>query len=71
MDVQTLIKQAGGVGKMATKLGVSHSTICDWQRDRTLPISRLPQISAIFEVPIDELLPVATAPRQRRPVETV
>lgn len=56
MDVHTLISTAGGVGKLATLLGVSHSTVCDWKRVGHIPGRRLPQVVAALGINPADLL---------------
>jgi len=58
MDVQDIIDAAGGVGKLATKLGVSHSTVCDWKRGDFIPGARLPQISRELGIAVDAIAPL-------------
>jgi len=55
MDVETLIKDAGGVGKLAAKLGVSHTSVCDWKRVGFIPSARIVQISAATAIPVEAL----------------
>lgn len=56
MDVNALINTAGGVGKLAAKLSVSHATVCDWKRTGFVPGSRAAQISQIMGIPSEEVL---------------
>lgn len=62
MTVQDLIDKAGGVSKLAAICRVSHSSVCDWNRDNLLPGRRVPQISAALEVPSSELMPLVRVP---------
>ncbi len=55
MDVDTLIMKAGGVGKLAAKLKLSHPTICDWKRTGFIPGSRAVQISTALDIEISEV----------------
>lgn len=56
MDVQKLITNAGGVGKLAQRLGVKHSTVCDWKRTGWVPGNRVSQISKELGVSASEVL---------------
>ena len=56
MDIEALIEKAGGVGKLAGKLGVSHSAICDWKRAGAIPAGRAIQISRTLNVPVEKIL---------------
>ena len=66
MNVRTIIRAGGGVTATAVKLGVSHSTICDWQRSNCIPASRIRQIAAVFGIPLDRVAKLTSPPRQRR-----
>ncbi len=66
MDVQTLIDAGGGVTKLAAKLGVSHSTVLDWKRGKTIPGNRVKQLSAVLDLPLDELVDLANLPRRKK-----
>lgn len=55
MNVQTIIQKAGGVGKLATLLGVSHPTVSEWKRTGFIPGGRLVQISRKLDVKVEEL----------------
>ena len=66
MNVRTIIRAGGGVVATATKLGVSHSTICDWQRSNCVPASRIRQISAVFGFPLEQVAKLTNPPRQPR-----
>lgn len=55
MDVDTLIEKAGGVGKLAETLDVSHPTICDWKRTGFIPGSRAVQISNALKLKIEDV----------------
>lgn len=55
MDIDTLIHSAGGVGKFASKLNVSHSTICDWRRSGFIPGARAIQVSRLLGLPLDDI----------------
>lgn len=68
MNIQTLIEMGGGVGKLAAKLGVSHSTILDWKRDQKIPGNRIVQISAVLDLPPDSVIPLAALPRKKKEV---
>lgn len=61
MTVQDLINKAGGVTRLAELCGVSHSTVCDWNRDNKLPGHRVPQISELLSVPPIRLMPLVRA----------
>lgn len=62
MDVQTLIDCAGGVGKLAKRLGVAHPTVCDWKRVGCIPASRMVQVANAFDISLDELRPIVRSP---------
>lgn len=64
MDVQTLIDRAGGVGKLAKRLGVAHPTVCDWKRTGCIPAGRMVQVANSFDIPLDELRPIVRSPEQ-------
>ncbi len=55
MDVQTIISKAGGVGKLAALLGVSHPTVSDWKRTGFIPGGRIVQISKKLDVKVEDL----------------
>jgi hypothetical protein len=59
MDVQTIIEKAGGVGKLASTLGVSHSTVCDWKRLGFIPSRRIMQISRTLGLPAETVAGIA------------
>ena len=65
MDVQTIIENAGGVGKLATLLGVQHPTVSGWKADGAIPASRLMQISGLLNLSIDEIKHLASPPRSK------
>lgn len=62
MDVQTLINRAGGVGSLAARLSVSHSTVCGWKRTGFVPGNRVFQISVAFEIPPIDLAGLVKPP---------
>jgi DNA-binding transcriptional regulator YdaS (Cro superfamily) len=69
MDVQQLIKYAGGTGKLAAKLGIKHNTVSSWKRSGFLPAHRAIQIGHALEIPMWELTPLVkkdNATGQRR-----
>ena len=66
MDVRTIIRAGGGVVATAVKLGVSHSSICDWQRTGRIPASRITQIAAVFDLPLAQVAKLAAPPRRKR-----
>ena len=55
VDIETLIRKAGGVGKLATALNVSRPTVCGWKKTGFLPGARVVQISRALSVPIEDL----------------
>lgn len=55
MNVQTIIQKAGGVGKLAALLGVSHPTVSDWKRTGFIPGGRIVQISKKLDVRVEDL----------------
>lgn len=55
MNVQTIIQQAGGVGKLAAILGVSHPTVSDWKRTGFIPGGRIVQISKKLGFKVEDL----------------
>lgn len=55
MNVQTIIQKAGGVGKLAALLGVSHPTVSDWKRTGFIPGGRIVQISRKLDVRVEDL----------------
>ena len=55
MNVNTIIEKAGGVGKLASFLGISHPTVCDWKRTGFIPGGRLVQISQLLGLQVDAL----------------
>lgn len=65
MDVQSLIDQAGGVGKLATLLGVAHNTVCDWKRTGLIPGNRVAQVCARLNLPVENVLKLARPPKSR------
>lgn len=65
MDVQTLVELAGGVGKLADRLGVRHPTICEWKRLGHIPGNRVVQVSRALDLPINEVSQLVRAPKPR------
>jgi hypothetical protein len=63
MTVQDLIDMAGGVGKLAKLCKVSHSSICDWSRNGTIPGHRVPRISKALNISADALMPLVSVPK--------
>lgn len=56
MDVHALIKEAGGPGKLAKRLGVAHNTVSDWRKAGFVPASRVPLIKAAFKLSAQEVM---------------
>jgi DNA-binding transcriptional regulator YdaS (Cro superfamily) len=65
MNVQTIIERAGGVGKLAALLGVSHPTVSDWKRTGSIPGGRVVQISSALGLSVDEVIKLVPSPRSR------
>lgn len=65
-SVDDLIFAAGGVGVLAQKLGISHSTVSGWKAEGTIPATRVGQIHALLGIRLDRLVDLATKPQQRR-----
>ena len=63
MDVSKLIEKAGGPVELGGMLGVSRTTVLGWRKENTIPGNRVAQISAVLNIPPDELLPIVQAPR--------
>lgn len=61
MDVHTLIERTGGVGRLASALGVSHSTVCDWKRLGRLPSSRAIEIGKRLGLSVEAVAALARA----------
>jgi DNA-binding transcriptional regulator YdaS (Cro superfamily) len=57
MTVDEIISAAGGVGKLAGLLGVSHSSVCDWRRADRIPVERAIAISDALDIPRHEIRP--------------
>ncbi len=55
--VDEIIEAAGGVGKLATLIGVSHSSVCDWKRVERIPSRRAIAISKRLGIPLHEIRP--------------
>lgn len=66
MNIETIIERGGSVGQLATRLGVSHSTVCDWRRAGVIPAARAVQISREFDIPIDDVLALVRVPSGER-----
>ena len=62
MDVQTLIKRAGGAGKLARILGVKHNTVSHWKETGRLPAIRVLQINEVMRIPLAQLMPLVRLP---------
>lgn len=69
MNVQTLIDMAGGVTKLAALCGVSHSTVCDWNRENLIPGHRVPSISVALSLDPAVLMPLVNVPKRRPALE--
>jgi DNA-binding transcriptional regulator YdaS (Cro superfamily) len=69
ITVQTLIDEAGGVVKFSRMLGVSHSSVCDWNRTGFIPARRIVQISRVLGRSIESIASLAQQDgiAQRRP----
>lgn len=64
LDIDILITRAGGVGKLASALQVSHPTVCDWRKTGFIPGSRATQISETLRLPIEDVVRlIKPAPR--------
>lgn len=44
MHIREIIKAAGGPVALARHLGISHSSVCEWQH---VPAERVPAVSAV------------------------
>lgn len=55
MTVDEIIELAGGVGKLAELLGVSHSAVCDYRRWDRIPVARARTIHEKLGVPLHEI----------------
>ena len=44
MHIREIIKAAGGPVALARHLGISHSSVCEWQQ---VPAERVPAVSAV------------------------
>ena len=69
MDVKSLIALAGGIEKLADRLGVNRVTVYDWRRSGKIPANRIGQISKEFSLPVDEVLKLAPEPKPAVPAE--
>ena len=63
MSVESIIKDAGGVAKLAALVGVSHPVVSDWKRKGFFPGSRAVQISTILNLPLEEVARLVAPPR--------
>jgi DNA-binding transcriptional regulator YdaS (Cro superfamily) len=57
MSVDEIIEKAGGVGKLAEILGVSHSSVCDWRRSERVPVQRAIAIHETLGIPLHKIRP--------------
>lgn len=57
MTIDAIISAAGGVGKLAEILGVSHSSVCDWRRAERIPVARALVIHESLAIPLHEIRP--------------
>jgi DNA-binding transcriptional regulator YdaS (Cro superfamily) len=67
IDIHALIERAGGVGKAAAALNVSHPTICDWKKSGFVPGSRVVQISHALGVSIEDVSKLVKPAARRSP----
>lgn len=65
MDIIAVIDMAGGVGKLATLLGVKHPTVCDWKRSGFVPGGRVVQISRAMQIPLSDLSGLVRTPARK------
>lgn len=63
MDVNALITKVGSAAKLADLVGVSHGTVRGWRAAGFIPATRVPQISALLDIPASELFEAARKPR--------
>lgn len=67
IDVDALIERAGGMPALMSKLDVARTTILDWKRTGFIPASRVAQISAKLQLPLEDVVKLAQLPVKRRP----
>lgn len=58
---------AGGVAKLAALCGVSHTAVCLWKRDNSIPGHRVGQIAEALGVSADKLTPLVRTWATRSP----
>lgn len=68
MNVQTLIDKAGGDREFRELCGVARTTVLDWKREGRIPANRVAEISAKLELPLSEVITLASTPRVKSPV---
>ena len=56
MTIQDLIDRAGGIGKLADRLGVARASVYDWRRAGRIPLSRAIAIELKFHLDMLEVL---------------
>lgn len=52
MEIEEIIKKAGGCTRLARYLGITHRAVTKWKR---VPVKRLAAVSKITGIPVDEL----------------
>lgn len=67
IDIEALIKRAGGVSALARAAGCDHSSVCGWRKTRRVPIGRVRSINRNLGIPLYRLRPdVFPAPKSRQ-----
>ncbi len=64
MDVDFLIEKAGGRPQLQALLGVARTTILDWEKLGRIPANRVAQISAALDLPVKDVIALASPPRR-------
>lgn len=68
MDMNEILEKVGGVSKLAGLLGVAHPTVSEWKRTGIVPASRIVQISSAIDVPLADVIDLASPPRAKAAV---
>jgi len=70
MTIDEIITRAGGVGKLAHLLGVTHSSVCDWRRSGRIPVRRAKAANELLGLPLHEMRPDIWSPPSPPPAVT-